>query len=42
VLSGGVVGPVLLFFGLAPSSASEASLPLTREGKTRQDPFVTS
>jgi drug/metabolite transporter (DMT)-like permease len=42
VLSGGVVSPVLLLFGLALSSASEASLLLTLEGKTRQDPLVTS
>lgn len=38
----GVVGPVLLLFGLAPSSASAASLRLTVEDKTRQDPVVTS
>jgi drug/metabolite transporter (DMT)-like permease len=31
VLSGGVIGPVLLFFGLARSSASEASLLLNLE-----------
>ena len=42
VLSGGVVGPVLLLFGLALTFASEASLLLTLEGKTRQDPLITS